>query len=199
MGLDASYVCHLHCSAHRSPCTVILCLCVGGAESRSNPAHTKLHQSTADRGRCNRQLQLSVRYNYAKAVMIASVLLQNQDLIASFSPAHDKSSSSLAEHGSHTQNRRSVKQAVESAAGHRHNDQASHGHGERYGSNNHSTMLIGSIEGPEVFEQRDNDDGQGTNANVTCSSDGAAEPEEDVGCNSVINFFLAEMLGGSAV
>ena len=129
---------------------------------------------------------------------IASVLLHNQDLIASFSPASDKGSHSLAKFADHCQNRQSVEQAVNSALGHSHSDQLSNDHGEMDVSRNQSTMLTGSIEGPEIFEQHDNDGRQSTNANSTLSSPGSARPEEDVGCNSVINFFLAEMLGGNA-
>lgn len=130
------------------------------------------------------------------SAMIASVLLHNQGLIASFSPAHDKGSSSLAEHAAQNQNKQSLQQPIKSPPGHRHDNQLSDVYGETDVSSSQSTILTGTIEGPELFEQHGNNGGK--SASVDFSSHGAAGPEEDMGCNSVINFFLAEMLGGSA-
>lgn len=69
-------------------------------------------------------------------------------------------------------------------------------------NNENATILQGTISGPEVFNAMVDHDNQVDGGDAHADSHRAGNPaysaEEDVGCNGLVHFFLAEMLGGSA-
>ena len=137
------------------------------------------------------------------SAMIASVLVHNQDLSTSMADisAEQSADSSCQQVQSHMY-KPSSPQAVNLAHTDRWATSARDTYTAALDKSCQGRVLGGAISGPEVFNVNHNDGKAATldRGDFTGSIQAAAEtdgPDEDVGCNSLVSFFLAEMLGGS--
>lgn len=126
------------------------------------------------------------------SAMIASVLMYNQDLLpdsnAQMTPMQQINDQTDVANGHCFDTDSTVAQAAEGAIA--------------AGKLKQASVLQGAISGPEAFEHsrslarqiQDDTTVEGSQQSVHLAHD----VDDDVGCNGLVQFFLAEMLGGSA-
>lgn len=136
--------------------------------------------------------------------MIASVLVHNQDLLTSTADAFaGQSADSSSQQVQSLMYKPSSPQAVDLAHTDSWATSARDAHTAALDNSHQGRVLGGAISGPEVFNVNHNAGKAAAldSGDFTGSIQAAAEtdgPDKDVGCNSLVSFFLAEMLGGSA-
>ena len=138
------------------------------------------------------------------SAMIASVLVHNQDLLTSTADAFaGQSADSSSQQVQSLMYNQSSPQAVDLVHTDSRASSARDTHMAASDKSHQNRVLGGAVSGPEVFNVNHNAGKAATleSGDFTGSIQAVAEtdgPDEDVGCNSLVSFFLAEMLGGSA-